>query len=125
MAALTVAVLAAGGALATRVPEHRAGPVRPAVRTVTDGSFPTYRDGLRLVRVYDVPVGPPAQRRPLAVPPGMDGDVWVQIQCPEVPGVSFTGLSVGSRRSGPGAVSGIPQGCLSPSLARGARPSWR
>ena len=121
VAALTVAVLAAGGALATRGPEHRAGPVRPAVRTVTDGSFPTYRDGLRLVRVYDVPVGSSAQRRPLAVPPGVDGDVWVQIQCPDVPGVSLTDLSVGIDRSGPGAVSGIPQGCLSPSLARTAR----
>jgi hypothetical protein len=30
VAALTVAVLAAGGALATRGPEHRAGPVRRA-----------------------------------------------------------------------------------------------
>ena len=86
VAALTVAVLAAGGALATRAPEHRAGPVQPAVRTVTDGSFPTYRDGLHLVRVYDVPVGSAAQRRPLAVPAGMDGDVWVQVQCPDVPG---------------------------------------
>ena len=86
VAALTlVAVAAVGGALGSRGPEHRSAPVLPAVRTVTDSSFATYQDGLRLVQVNEVPVTDALVLTPLTLPRPAAGGLWAEVHCPGDP----------------------------------------
>ena len=86
VAALTlVAVAAAGGALGSRGPEHRSAPVLPAVRTVTDGSFPTYRTASGWSRWTRCRSGRARPHPPLTLPRPAAGGVWAEVHCPGVP----------------------------------------
>ena len=121
VAALTlVAVAAAGGALGSRGPEHRSAPVLPAVRTVTDGSFATYQDGLRLVQVDEVPVTDALVLTPLALPRPAAGGVWAEVQLPRAtrPGPTVRGRTPSPSRPATGSEAGRP--CWR--AHRGARP---